>query len=361
MSEGLVDWGLANRIAASMAGTGPELELEGRPFGPRAVASAFDAAAPAVAAYTGLHASGPIPAGESIDRAEWTRAGIANLRDIASRLEARIEEGISLPGPLGGIVRAIAGRAAAAEAGAAVGFAARRVLGQYDIALGESRRDPRLFLVEVNMESTCRELGADPELFLEWVALHEITHALQFGSVPWLGDHLSSLLGELIDSGAGGVDAAALRDLARRLVTSDPRRTVRALLRGEAARMLAGPEQGRLFDRIQAAMALIEGYAEHAMDHASTSRTDELARLRARLEERRQSRTGLGTVIARLLGLEVKMEQYRLGKAFCDAVVAEAGIGALNRAWAEPSALPTLGELETPSDWVARVAAPAHA
>jgi putative hydrolase len=179
--------------------------------------------------------------------------------------------------------------------------------------------------------------------------------------VPWLRDHLSSLVGELIDSGAGGIDGAALRDLARRLVTSDPRSTVRALLRGEAARMLAGPEQAALFDRIQAAMALIEGYAEHAMDHASTSRADELARLRARLEERRQSRTGLGTIIAKLLGLEIKMEQYRIGKAFCDAVVAEAGIQALNQAWSEPSALPTLIELDRPSAWVARVAAPAHA
>ena len=53
-------------------------------------------------------------------------------------------------------------------------------------------------------------------------------------------------------------------------------------------------------------------------------------------------------MIARLLGLELKLRQYRLGKAFCDAVVAEAGIEGLNRVWRAPEALPTLAELEQP-------------
>jgi uncharacterized protein (DUF2342 family) len=60
-------------------------------------------------------------------------------------------------------------------------------------------------------------------------------------------------------------------------------------------------------------------------------------------------------VIARMLGLELKLRQYRLGKGFCDAVVAEAGIEGLNRVWREPEALPTLAELERPVDWLARV------
>ena len=61
----------------------------------------------------------------------------------------------------------------------------------------------------------------------------------------------------------------------------------------------------------------------------------------------------------RLLGMDLKMRQYELGRAFCDAVAAEGGIDLLNRAWTGPDALPTLAELERPGDWVARVSAAA--
>ena len=42
----------------------------------------------------------------------------------------------------------------------------------------------------------------------------------------------------------------------------------------------------------------------------------------------------------RLLGMDIKMRQYALGKAFCDAVVEEGGIALLNRVWESPEALP---------------------
>ena len=40
-------------------------------------------------------------------------------------------------------------------------------------------------------------------------------------------------------------------------------------------------------------------------------------------------------------GMDMKMRQYELGKAFCDAVVASGGIESLNRVWDGPEALPT--------------------
>ena len=55
------------------------------------------------------------------------------------------------------------------------------------------------------------------------------------------------------------------------------------------------------------------------------------------------------------------MEQYRLGKSFCDAVVADGGLDALNFVWSAPEAMPTAEELESPSAWLARVGATAHA
>jgi uncharacterized protein (DUF2342 family) len=53
--------------------------------------------------------------------------------------------------------------------------------------------------------------------------------------------------------------------------------------------------------------------------------------------------------------MELKLRQYKLGKAFCDAIVEESGIDGLNRVWSAPEALPTADELEQPSRWLERV------
>jgi putative hydrolase len=108
-------------------------------------------------------------------------------------------------------------------------------------------------------------------------------------------------------------------------------------------------------------MSVIEGYAEHVMDAAAGRLDPGYARLRTRLDARRANRGGLAEVVARLLGMELKLRQYRLGKRFCDAVASEEGIGALNEVWRGPEALPTLPELERPLEWLGRTAAPAPA
>jgi uncharacterized protein (DUF2342 family) len=64
-------------------------------------------------------------------------------------------------------------------------------------------------------------------------------------------------------------------------------------------------------------------------------------------------------VLERLLGLELKLRQYEVGRQFCDAVVAEGGPQALARAWEGPEALPSTAELQAPSEWLARTRADA--
>ena len=108
-------------------------------------------------------------------------------------------------------------------------------------------------------------------------------------------------------------------------------------------------------DRIQAAMAVIEGYSEHVMDAIAERAIPDYENLRAAMTARRQSRSAPELLIERLLGFNVKLRQYELGKGFSDAVVSEAGIDGLNRVWASPEALPTMDELSEPAAWLARV------
>jgi coenzyme F420 biosynthesis associated uncharacterized protein len=351
---GFVDWKMAERVALGLGGNG---DAPG-PFDQDALDSACAEALTLVVDYTRLRPAGELPRPELVDRAEWARLGLRTLRELSRELERRVADGLSLPGPLGGLSRSVAGAAAGAEAGIAVGYGARNVLGQYDVALGPaSERRPRLVFVGPNLAAAHAQLGEDPHLFLRWIAIHENTHAIQFASVPWLRIHLAELLEELISGASARLDVGSLGELARRLLRSDPRAIVRTVLRGDLARVLASPEQSLTLDRLQAAMSVIEGHAEHVMDAAAARLDPGYARLRERLEARRASRGGLGEVILRMLGLELKLRQYRVGKAFCDMVVAEAGIEGLNLVWRAPDALPSLAELEQPRGWLNRVGA----
>jgi putative hydrolase len=101
-------------------------------------------------------------------------------------------------------------------------------------------------------------------------------------------------------------------------------------------------------------MALLEGYAEHVMDAVGADVIDDLPRLRAAMERRRADRTGLLRLFEKLIGMDMKLRQYELGKRFCDGVVERAGIDGLNRVWERSEQLPTLAELDDPAGWLAR-------
>jgi coenzyme F420 biosynthesis associated uncharacterized protein len=353
MSEAFVDWGLARHVAAAVAGTPGE---GGDRFGAPAVAEACARAAASVRSYTGLAAEAELPRGEVVGRREWAQGALESLRELAASIDRRAADSIDLPGPLGPLARRLAGAAAGAEAGGAVGLAGRRVLAQLDVSLADPSRPPRLLFIPPNVAAAHAQIGGEPEAFLAWIATHEMTHAAQFAGVPWLRGHLAGELRALLADAAGGIEPRRIAAALRRALSSDPRRAIQALLRGEAVLALAGPEQRTRLDRIQAAMSLIEGYAEHVMDVADPERREERAALRVRLARRREARGGLGEAVARMLGLELKLRQYRLGKSFCDRIAAEDGIPGLNRAWRGPDAIPSLAELERPERWRERVA-----
>ncbi|MFH4243188.1 zinc-dependent metalloprotease, partial [Acinetobacter baumannii] len=62
--------------------------------------------------------------------------------------------------------------------------------------------------------------------------------------------------------------------------------------------------------------------------------------LHRRMAYSRAHRPPLETAILRLLGLDTKLEQYRLGERFSDAVARRQGMRGLNRVWERPENLP---------------------
>jgi coenzyme F420 biosynthesis associated uncharacterized protein len=344
--EHMVDWSLASTISRGVAKLAPA----GDPAPFQAVEGPNAESERLVSAYTGLEPITPLPAPEAVGRDEWIDANLSSMRGVLEPVADKLGGGSGL---LGGIVGSAAGGLLAIEAGAISGFLAGRVLGQYEFPVLDAEAPSRLLFVAPNLGHVANQLEADPGQLLRWVSLHETTHALQFGGVPWLRAHIAASVGGLL--GSLTVDP---KGLLRMPDTSDLRALVDNVREGGFASVVLGEEQRAQFDALQALMAVLEGYAEHVMDAVGADVLADLPALRASLDRRRRERSGFMRLLERLIGMDLKLRQYELGKRFCDGVVARGGIETLNRVWVSPEAMPTLAELEDPAAWIARTEHP---
>ena len=226
------------------------------------------------------------------------------------------------------------------------------MLGQYELALLDPERPPRLLFVAPNLAEAARALDADEDELLRWVAFHEVTHAVQFTGVPWLRAHLAGAAQRAARvAGAQGRPGGAAAPAHAATTCAGVGRGAR----GRPGRAVAGPERKAIIDRLQATMALIEGHAEHVMDAVGAAVLPSLPKLREALDRRRaRASPPLVKLLERLIGLDMKLRQYEIGKRFCDAVVARRAASRASTAPGRPELLPTLAELEDPAAWVRR-------
>jgi coenzyme F420 biosynthesis associated uncharacterized protein len=355
-----IDWSTAQRIGELIAGSPPFGGIQAGTVEPRAHDFARR-----VSDYSHLPVHGELPALELVDRSSWIAANLRSMRPMLAPLTDRLEE---QKGLLAGPMRSASGLLLGAQVGALTGMLSQRVLGQYDLALLDGSVTPRLLLLAPNVAQAARNLGVDRDELLLWVTIHEITHAVQFSGAPWLREHLGGMIRELIDGLQLSVASDELKDgdatrpsAAERLGKLTDRDRLRGMVelarRGELLRLTIGEERWGLVERMQAAMSLIEGHAEHTMDAVGAEVLPSLSRLRSAMTRRRESRGLPWRVLERLLGLELKLKQYEQGRRFCDGVVEQGGTEALARAWRGPESLPSTAELADPAAWVARTAA----
>ena len=234
-------------------------------------------------------------------------------------LDANVETFERVMAPLGEQMGAMPGLARVVNTGTmafTLSFLAEHVLGQYDPLLLADGEEHALYFVRPNIRQAADSLDIEYERFRRWIAFHEVTHAAEFGAAPWLSTHLETAMEEAIDTlTSGGIDRESLGQL-------------------------------------DTTMTAVEGYAELVMDRAFDA---EYADLRRKIEDRRQGRGPVQTLVRRLLGLSVKRRQYERGKAFFETVVDRQGMTAAARAWDDPESLPTAAELDDPDAWLARV------
>lgn len=362
--SGPVNWELARQVGIGAATWGepdPEPSDEDR----RGLEQAVRVSELAVADLTELDAPPEVARVRPVRRAAWVEANVRGLQGLfepaAERLgralaEARSEELAGAP-PGAQMFDQLLGQMApllmGAQIGVVLGYMAKRVLGQYELPFPRAQERALLFVVP-NLGAFEREWSLPAIEFRTWVALHETAHAFQLGR-PWVRDHFLALVREVAE--AIEFDLSGIAERFEGLDLTDPQRLTEAL--GEPGGLLGAAlsdEQRLVLARVQAFMSAAEGHADHVMAVAGRRLLPEFDRIDEARRRRHEERGEDERAIEHLLGIDLKLEQYRLGRAFADRVAELTDEATLARMWEAPEALPSMPELEEPRLWLARMA-----
>jgi putative hydrolase len=362
-SAGPINWELARQvgIATAVSGHGdPPTTEDDR----REMEEAVRVADLQVAGFTGLDAPSELATVRAVRRAEWVQTSVEGLRELLEPHAARVSEAMEQ------LQRETAGADDAAESamtpvpmlsqlsplllgaqvGAVLGTLGQRVLGQFDIAVPRSGHGQLLFVIP-NIAAFEHDWSLPRTEFRTWVAFHEVTHGFEFAR-PWVPGHLRMLLTDFLSTLR--IDAAELRNRMEGLDLSNPESLQEALGSEEVLfGALLDPEQRIKLSRIQAFMAAAEGYGDHVMHSLGATLLPSYAQIEEAMLRYREGERG-DPVFERLLGIEMKREQYDLGRRFCDEVARQTDEQVLARMWDSADSLPSMPELEEPMLWLAR-------
>lgn len=332
---GLLDPSLALDVARRVVGAEPATTPEERAEIGSSIRAACARADAQVRAFTGWTDARPIPQPEIVNRSGWVRANLASLEPIFARASEEL--------PIGRLARPVLRGATSVQLGLLFGYLSRKVIAQYDLFGGG-----RFYFVGPNVVEVERRAQVEGDEFRLWVAIHEVTHALQDGGVPWLRPEISAFVDRSLTVMRGGPTPARLLGAVREAVLE--RRPPTQLLD-----VVLTPEQRGLLRDAQALMSIVEGHASFVMDEVGRTEIADVDGLRKRVEGARGRALGPEKAMQTAIGLDAKRRQYKDGQAFFEEITAIAGPDAARIVWRDRANVPTLDELADPKAWWTRV------
>ncbi len=303
--------------------------------------------------FSGLGAAAVVPV-HAVLRSEWVEANIDSFRLLMNPLASKLTLGPDLPAAAGAtqILQQVGGVIMGLQTGFVLGYLGQHVIGQYELPL-PAPETSRLLYVVSNLRQVERDWKLDPKEFRYWIALHEITHHLEF-SKPWVRTYFRNQVKTLIES--LDFDPTRMQAAFEGLGMLDPDQLAETL--GDPDRLIQAawtPLSKDAMQRLQAFMTLAEGYATFVMDAVGARVLTSHAQLKEVMDRRRAAGSPGEELFERLLGLELKRRQYEEGVKFCRYVAGVRDVESLNRAWDNPDSLPTTDELVDPDSWIDRV------
>ncbi|GAB7190366.1 zinc-dependent metalloprotease [Kineococcus sp. NUM-3379] len=357
--DGPVNWELARDIARqAAAGQGdPSPGAADR----RAVEDALRVADLWLDGVTDFAAAGTST--ESWSRAEW----IERTMPVWSRLVEPVAVSIStamadaltsqappelaaMIGSASGMLRQVGGGVFGMQLGQAVGALSGEVLGSTDIGLPLAPAG-RAALLPANLAAFADGLEVPLDEVRRYIALREAAHNRLFAHVPWLRSHL---LGS-VEAFARGirVDVERITEAAKDIDPANPESLQEALSSG-VFEPENTPEQQVALDRLESALALVEGWVDHVVDLAARRALPHAPALRETMRRRRASGGPAEHALGVLVGLELRPRRAREAAALWALLEERGGRDARDAVWQHPDLLPTAEDLAAAEGFVSR-------
>lgn len=367
-AAGGLQWDAARQMAMQVA-SGGESEANIDPIARMDVEQLARVADLHVAQKTGLSTSvtGRSVQVVPVNRMQWVQRSLDAYKPLFESLASSLSGAPDLPGDpseqgdpftavLSQLMGSIAPMMLGVTAGGMIGHLAQRSFGQYDLPVPREPSD-ELLLVLPNVTAFAEDWSIDRKDLLLWLCMHEIAHHAVL-AVP----HVRTALERGLQEYAAGFrpDAGALAERLGTVDMSNPESSMAELqgLFGDPEVVLGAIQtdaQRALLPRLEALVAMIEGYVDHVMDAIGTTLISSYPMITEAVRRRRVEADESDRFVARLFGLELGQATYDAGAAFVDGVVERVGFDGLDPLWKGESSLPTPAEIEAPGLWLARI------
>jgi putative hydrolase len=245
--------------------------------------------------------------------------------------EVRAVLGNALP-----MMRRMGGTFFGAQLGQALGGLSREVVGGGDIGL-PLLPSGRAALVPVNLAEFGQGLGIEEDEVRLYLALREAAHARLVAGVPWLRAHLLTAVEEY----ARGIviDTDRIESAVREIDPNDPESLQQALASDIFEPERTPPQQAAL-DRLETALALVEGWVDEIVDQAARHSLPHASALRETVRRRRAVGGPAEHTFASLVGLELRPRRLREAAAVWAELTTARGSSGRDALWEHPDIAP---------------------
>jgi putative hydrolase len=216
-------------------------------------------------------------------------------------------------------------------------------------------------LVPANVARFAEGLDVPDTDVLLYLALREAAHQRLFAGVPWLRDHLISAVTDY----AQGIEInteriqETMEDRLRGVDASDPAK-LQELMEGGLFDIPRSPQQQAALQRLEIALALVEGWVDEVVSQATAERMPTATKLQEAVRRRRAAGGPAEETFASLVGLELRPRRLRDASTLWGALRTRQGTEARDGVWMSPHLLPTDADLDDPLGFREGADAPAE-
>ena len=348
-----VNWDLAQSQATAISKSTEQI-LDEALLGE--IPKAFEIAKLWLSEETGFETSQPV---KILTRSVWAQEAMPLFRKlsepIAVSMAKALNESLSesmpeeLKNSLGSATNFLGNAGAtlfAMQLGQAAGGLASQVLIGSEIGIPLHDRPA---VVAQNISDLLKDLETPSGELLIYLAIRELAGAGLFAANPFLREQI---IAQIRQFAAGlKIDATSIQELAEQLESGQENQTVIEL---SSALMARTEEQELALERIETALALIEGFVD-SVSFAAARRLPTVDALQE-LYRRRRSSSGVGQkTFAVLLGLELTPRLVREASVALTQVAGKFGIHTRDKLLSHPDQLPTIEEIRNPDLLIARL------